>query len=268
MSVRFFSTSLMLVTFLFSWSVLAAEAPTQTDTKATLQSKLNLAPCTKDTAACRSLAVGVAALNIRERITSAVEVEQANRRAEMLCPEDNPQCCPPSLMPFCNRIQQDLTLKAKYDYRNGFLLRFDNCPFSKDVCEGFDVFCDQDERWLPWSGCTPISDPPIAVCPVGSKQVGFNCEPPPLCECGWKPNDKGICIPDICQAMGQPIPCPALCDIPTKLAPLFSRTPTKTRLGHHLQDRQVQLEAANRVREDLQRSLKLVEEEIRKLSSN
>lgn len=249
------------------WLVSAAEPEGEASPGSRPQASLDVGLCAEDSAACRDLAVGVAALNIRERTEAAVEVEQAARRAEMLCPEDNPQCCPPPLMPFCSQVQRDLTLQARHAYQNAYLLRFDDCPFSEEICDATETFCEADERWVPWAGCIDSSLEPPVFCPPGWTRVGLSCEPPPPCRCGFEHNSKGICVPKVCQLRGIPVPCRNLCDEPVVFEAFFGTAPAGSRLGRHLQDRRVQLEAAERVRSDLQQSLKLLEEEIEGLSS-
>lgn len=185
----------------------------------------------------------------------------------MLCPEDNPQCCPPHLMPFCSQIQHDLALQAQQGYENAYLLRTEKCPFSEEICDATETFCEADERWLPWAGCIDASlDPPI-YCPPGWKQVGLGCEPPPPCACGFEHNSKGICVPKVCQRHGILVPCLNLCEDPVVYEDFLGAPAAESRLGRHLQDKRIQLEAAKRIRMDLRTSLDLVEEEIKKLSS-
>lgn len=267
MSRWFFAGSLAFLIFCSAPAVSAAEPEYQDSPKPGPQAGVDLGSCAEESVACRHLAVGVAMLNIRERIEAAVEVEQAGRSVRMLCPEDNPQCCPPHLMPLCSRVQRDLALQAQHAYRNAYLPRFERCPFSEEICDGIETFCEADERWLPWAGCIEASGDLPIYCPPGWKQVGPSCQPPPPCECGFEPNSKGICVPKVCQRNGVPVPCRNLCDDRVVFEDFIGVAPAESRLGRHLQDRRIQLEAAERVRSDLQKALKLVEEEIEDLSS-
>ncbi len=219
--------------------------------------------CAGDSPACRTLAVEVAKLDIADRIGSAVDL---GRGYDLLCPEDNPDCCPPPLRPVCFQIQRDLVLEARRSYQSTSLTSFGGCPWSPAVCDSFGAFyCGPDQNWTPWGGCSKVFDPPIN-CPPGWSQVGFTCVPPPPCPCGFEHNSKGICIPKVCYRLGTRVPCLTLCGLDQVFV---ERTPAPapgSGLGRHLTDPKVQLEAAREVRADLEAALEALEAEIQELS--
>jgi hypothetical protein len=221
--------------------------------------------CTEDSRACQRLAVEVAILDIADRIDREVDLR---RSTNLLCPEDNPQCCPPHLMPVCFQIQRDLVFEARRRYQSVSLSSFGGCPFSPEICDSFGSFyCGPEESWTPWGGCSTVLDPRI-TCPAGWSQVGFNCLPPPPCPCNSAHNSKGICIPQLCYWLGRRVPCMTGCLEDLVFEETAASRPTESNLGRHLSDRQIQLEAAKRVREDLKLSLEVVEKAIKELSSH
>ena len=97
--------------------------------------------CREDSPLCRRLAVEVAILDITDRIDQEVNLRGS---FALLCPENDPQCCPPHLMPFCFQIQRDLAREARQH------------------CGAFDNFKIQFDQRLgslrgllfdPWNGC-------------------------------------------------------------------------------------------------------------------
>lgn len=220
--------------------------------------------CREDSPLCRRLAVEVAILDITDRIDQEVNLRGS---FALLCPENDPQCCPPHLMPFCFQIQRDLAREARRAYQSVSLLSFKGCPWSEEICDSFGSFyCGPDKRWLPWAGCVGELEPPIN-CPSGWKQVGLSCAPPPPCPCGFKHNSKGLCIPKVCYLFGGRVPCRTYCAENQVFVDTAAKRPARSNLGRHLNDRAVQLEAAKRVRENLRVALEALEEELKKLSS-
>ena len=220
--------------------------------------------CTEDSPACRSLAVEIAMLDIADQIGREVDLR---RNINLLCPEDNPQCCPPQLMPFCFQIQRDLVFEARRSYQNVSLSNFGGCPWSREICDSLGSFyCGPDGSWTPWGGCGLVLEPPVD-CPPGWSQVGFGCEPPPPCDCGFEHNSKGICIPKVCYRFGIRVPCMTFCGEDQVFVEAATNRPVESNLGRHLSDRTVQIEAAKRVREDLEVALEAVEKEIKGLST-
>lgn len=221
--------------------------------------------CTVDSPACRNLAVEIAVLDIQDRIDTQVEL---GRGANHLCPEDNPNCCPPRLMPFCSQVQRDIVVEARRAYQSRAVGSYNDCPWSKPICDSLGGFyCGPGTSWTPWTGCLDIGIPPID-CPPGWKQTEFGvCEPPPPCPCGFIHNPKGICIPKPCFRLGQLVPCLTFCGELEVLSPAASPQPPESPLERHLLDSDVHLEAAKRVRENLKLALETVEKEIEELSS-
>ena len=221
--------------------------------------------CQTDSAACRSLAVGVAKLSLEKRIERQID---PHRNTDLLCTEDDADCCPPELMPYCLEVQEGLISLAHQKLEYSSLSEFGGCLIDGLPCDWFgDLFCGSGQTWVSPYGC--VSDhfwnPP---CPLGwtSSDFGFGCIPPPPCPCGQRPNAKGLCIPENCVKSSQFGSClPKLCPGPE----IKFKVPisTETHLGRHVQRREVQLEAASQAREELLRSLKAVEEEIRTLEN-
>lgn len=221
--------------------------------------------CREDSPACRHLAIEIAMLDITERIGTEVDLR---RSTDLLCPEDNPECCPPELMPFCFHAQRDLVTEARRAYQSRSVGDYDDCPWSRQICDSLGPFyCGPEGGWTPWTGCLDVATPPID-CPPGWTQTEFGgCQPPPPCPCGFVHNPKGLCIPKTCFRLGIPVPCLTLCGNEQVFVEFGPPRPPATNLERHLQDRAVHLEAAKRVRQDLEVALKAVEKEIAELSS-
>lgn len=145
---------------------------------------------------CRALAIATNKVAIAEQL-------QLTRPqfdpGQFLCPEDNPNCCPPRLMPVCMEhgtliIDQTLILmRAKQ--------KPEKCPFSAEICDSLAGFyCGPDASWTPWTGCHTIADPVLP-------------DPPRPCPMGQVFNGK-ICIPQKCfhPTFGVEIPCRPLGD--------------------------------------------------------
>jgi hypothetical protein len=170
-------------------------------------------------------------------------------------------------LPFCFQIQRDLVLETQRRHQDAALRSFADCPWSKAICDSLGSFyCGPDKSWNPWSGCVGVLTPPIN-CPPGWKPVGLGCEPPPPCPCGFEHNSKGICIRKVCSRFGVRVPCRTFCGGDQVFPATATKRPAESNLGRHLQNREVQLEAAKRVREDLRLQLEAVEGEIKELSS-
>lgn len=221
--------------------------------------------CAQDSAACRNLAVEIAMLDVADRIGAVVDLR---RGIDVLCPEDNPNCCPPELMPFCFQTQRDLVLEARRVYQSRSVGDYDDCPWSSTICDSLGPFyCGPESSWTPWTGCLDVAFPPID-CPLGWTRLEFGgCLPPPPCPCGFVHNPKGLCIPKVCYRLGVRVPCLTLCGIDQVFVAEVEPPPPETNLERHLLDRAVHLEAAQRLRDDLRSKLEAVEKEIAELSS-
>jgi len=209
--------------------------------------------CVEDSRACQMLAIEIAKLDFSDFISRDLEVR---RRDSFLCPENNPQCCPPHLMPICSQVEKDLVVEARQNYQSVVSYRFGDCPWSSEICDSLGPFyCGPDGGWTPWGGCSPgiVFEPPTPP------------DPPRPCPCGTKPNSKGICIAKVCTMYGVRIPCNINCDLPVVAAKSGTLRP-ESNLARHLADTQIQLEAAKRVREDLISALEILEIEIQELS--
>lgn len=227
------------------------------------QPKLNTGLCAQDSRVCRSLAVEVAKLNIADRIDSEIA---SRRNTNLLCPQDDPQCCPPRLMPFCSALQRNFILGARSAYRNVSLTRVGECPVQDEICDAMETFCAANERWLPWAGCVDLVSTPPIHCEPGWSQNGLTCVPPPSCECGFEPNGNGKCIPKTCYARGARVRCADICSIEERqVAIQLGPAPVESNLGQNLRDIGVQIEAAQGVRAELKATLEAVEREIREL---
>ncbi len=219
--------------------------------------------CVEDSPACRGLAVEVAMLDIADRIDNEVDLR---RSAALLCPAGDPACCPPGQTSACHQIQTDLVVEARRSYQSESLSSFGNCPFGPDVCGSIGgIFCGPGDSWTPWGGCATVVDPPI-YCPLGWSRTGFSCQPPLPCRCGFEHNSKGLCIPKRCFQFGLRVPCIFSCGQDWMFEATNTIRPAESNLGRHLADRAVQLEAAKRIRAELDIALVAVEKEIEELS--
>lgn len=210
--------------------------------------------CVKDSRACQKLAIEVAKLDYYDFISREQDLREHD---SFLCPEDNPQCCPPHLMPICAQVEKDLVVEARRVFQSMVSSRFGDCPWSSEICDSLGPFyCGPDGGWTPWGGCSPgiVYEPPIPP------------DPPLPCPCGTVPNSKGLCISKVCTMFGTRVPCRTLCDAPDKLTAKSSAQRPESNLGRHLADTKVQLEAAKKVREDLKSALNVLEKKIRELS--
>ncbi|MGP6088142.1 hypothetical protein [Antarctobacter jejuensis] len=134
--------------------------------------------CKSADGSCRALAVEVE----KRRVSDGVTMRRPTLDpGSLLCGPENPNCCPPELMPVCMAhadvlVDQAVTVLVKSAIAK-------DCPFSASVCEGFGSFyCGVDQGWNPWSGCQDaivVRDPePPTVCPEGQRPAGK----PGLCE--------------------------------------------------------------------------------------
>lgn len=139
--------------------------------------------CKEADAQCRALATEVE----KVRLTSPLGTRRPSfDPGNLLCTVDNPNCCPPEMMPVCSAhadvmIGHAITTLARSARKEG-------CPWSKEVCEGFGSFyCEKDQSWNPWFGChdslvvTEPPEPPTWVCPPGQRpgKKPKICEPIP-----------------------------------------------------------------------------------------
>ncbi len=206
--------------------------------------------CEDDSSSCRGLAIEVAKLDILD----AIKRDTSRQTAQIfLCPEDNPNCCPPHLMPVCQRIQLDVARRARDDLHTLALAKSDDCPWDKKTCDSLGSFyCGPDKDWSPLLGC---NERPKLVIP------DFPPVPDP-CPCGYRENHKRICIPKLCTFGGHFVDCQHACGVePPRL-----ELPRNSRLAEQLQNREVQIEAANAVRDDLMKALSILDEQVKQLS--
>lgn len=128
---------------------------------------------------CYSLAVEVEKI----RATDGLSLGRPGiNPGNLLCTQDNPNCCPPHLMPVCMAhagviVDQALSKVIREGIVGG-------CPWSREVCDGFGSFyCEPEQNWNPWAGCHDAvvvvdPQPPTWVCPEGQRPAAK----PPICE--------------------------------------------------------------------------------------
>ena len=229
--------------FLFTLAVLAFGASAARAGDPSPQPSL----CEVDSPACRNLAIGVAKLELSESVHRVID---RHRGGSLLCPEDNPNCCPPRLMPVCAEIEQRVVVAARAVFHRSLVSQhMDNLCESKLDCRFLTQQKDHfDFDPLPWSG--DLS--------------------PRECPCGWVFNPlRNKCEREICTARGFAIPCGYACAFDNLVVALEDREPPppSSPLERHLRDRGVQLEAAKLLRDELRHALGAVEKEVAELSS-
>ena len=226
--------------------------------------------CDQNTSSCRELALEVAKANVRDRIAEArILTGQGN----LLCPDDNLNCCPPHLMPMCGKFLSDIVEDVQIQLLQNSKSK--KCPFTQGICDMLsDKYCDSiEETYTPWSGCTKIGGGVVGPsCPFGTVADPFgNCQPWSPCQIGFKHNSKGICIPEPCyhEGTGIPTPCNFYPGNAGVLASTSSSSDTRAPsrfLVENLSDQSLQLEAAKLVLEDLKASISLAEEQVNLLA--
>lgn len=211
--------------------------------------------CVEDSAACRGFALEIAKMDVTETINKARGLVPTG---SFLCPEDNPQCCPPRLQPMCVTYRDALVDWARAQLQ--LSARSERCPFEASICESLgSLYCGPNEVFIPWRGCSGIVvvDPP---------------RPPwPPCPPGKKHNSKGFCIDEPCffRDTGLRIPCNFAPDNNEFFANrTFQATSTAPapNLIKHLNDKDLRLQAARQVLEDLKAAANSVEEQIKQLT--
>ena len=229
--------------------------------------------CIDDSPACRVLAVEISVLELTDKIDLQIE---GNQSFNLLCPEDNPNCCPPNLLPVCGQAQEDLILRAKKSYDTSLSILASreiaagqnssvDCDFGSPECGVMnDLNCRPGEIWSPVLGCTG--------------GIVDNFPPPPVCGCGAEPNQYGGCSIKMCQTfggLGADIPCTFFCEAglgilesDNSFVSMMSQIKDKeeSNLGRHMKEQSVQLEAAEQLRKKLKSALITLDEEIKKLN--
>lgn len=211
--------------------------------------------CAEDSTTCRSFAIEIAKANVREAINKA---QYLAKKENFLCPENNQQCCPPHLQDMCMTFQDTLIAGAKAQLQQSTRSN-DRCPLPQEFCDALGGFyCKAGESYTPWNGCTSL---PGIVDPTPPL--------PPICPPGKRPNSKGLCVPEPCydKRTGLLIPCIFTPDNQV-LAQTFQTRNflLKPILIRHLNNKKIQLKAANQVRDDLKEAIKFVDEQIKQLS--
>lgn len=213
--------------------------------------------CAENTRECREFALAIAKKDIAEIITR----ERKNLAGgSFLCPESNPNCCPPHLLPLCSKYQSELIagaraqLKLKTSSDVKLVSQFSqDCPFSSSFCT---PNCE-GEFLKPWG------------CAVDFPDLIYNPDPWDDCDKGEVHNPKGICIPKPCYFRNTliPVPCSILDQGSNELAISVDRSTPTPILINNLNDKKVRLEAAKQVLKDLQSEINSVEKEINRLSN-
>lgn len=229
--------------FLFILAVLAFAASTTRAGDPSPQPSL----CEADSPACRNLAIGVAKLELSDTIYRVID---RDRGGSLLCPEDNPNCCPPRLMPFCADLERQVVGAAQAEFHQFLASRQ-----MDDLCQR-----KLDCRFLIRQGDRIRFDPLQRFGDLSFRE----------CPCGWRFNPlREKCEPETCTARGFAIPCGYACALDDLVVALEDREPPppSSPLEHHLRDRGVQLEAAKLLRDELRHALGAAEKEVAELSS-
>ena len=217
--------------------------------------------CAKDSALCRDLAFEIAKLDLTESVAKSLSQGQ---QTNFLCPKDDPQCCPPELMPTCRALRDNLirTTRAQLGSSSGVQAKV--CPLGPEACGVLgDLYCGPEGIYLPWGECSgTLVDPGRPPqCPNGSYyDPGFGrCVQ--LCPAGTHLNSNGrACVPDRCvhPRFGFEIPCNI---INNDLVMSFSKTsnPGPSNLTKHLADKRLQRKAAQALQKDLRAALKALD---------
>jgi hypothetical protein len=207
---------------------------------ATPQTKI----CIKDSKACRMLAVEVTKLNFSDLITQKLGSRQGNN---FLCPADNPQCCPPHLMPLCSKVNKDFIFETRRENLNGW---------NSFLCEA------GGGRWNELLGTCKPDDFIIGVYDPPRPPFGNNCD-----TCSETINKKGKCVPKkSCLFRGTMLPCDFVCRKAPDAEKFKMVESNPSILSRHMTDTKVQIEAARQVQKDLKISMRILDAEIKKLS--
>jgi hypothetical protein len=204
--------------------------------------KANL--CLKGSKACRMLAVQVAKLNFSDLIKRKMD---SRPRSSFLCPEDNPQCCPPNLMPLCSQTEKDYVFETR-----------------REVLAGWDSFlCEVNGgNWSELTGTCKSKNIADRVFDPPFPPWQDDCDP-----CREKHNSKGYCIKKkSCPFRGIMLSCDFVCRKAPDAVKVKTVKAKSSNLIRHLSDKDVQLEAAKQVHEDLKTALEFLDAEIKILS--
>ncbi len=208
--------------------------------------------CEADSPLCRRIAVEVAKLEF----TEVIRHELVGRRAgALLCPETDPDCCPPQLGQVCAQKEMALVRQARRKLHK----------------ENSDSICD---LWPP--GCRGFPGD-VFECPAGSVLGDFGMclelvnplpipDPSPLpCPCGWTSNVYGGCSPKPCPGRLLNLACTFGC-FPDTFKAAERRQGEGSTLMRYLGEKEVQVEAIRHLREDLKNELDALERHVKKIS--
>lgn len=208
-------------------------------------------PCREDSALCRNLAIEVARAELSNYLDQEFSLTQP---PTALCPESNPDCCPPENHHECAQLQRQTIAALRQRLHSDISPRYD-CPWTKDICEDFGPFyCEPEERWTPL-GCQSGSLLAFSVNPLEVPVFSQNWEP---CECNEYRDERGVCRPihtSQCLPFGREGHlCPVIPDCDAADHTKVVHWPDSP-LARHLSDRGVQLEASRRLRGELKAKL-------------
>lgn len=207
-------------------------------------------PCKKDMAACDALAIEITKLDFQHILEQRIA---ALRGTHALCPDENPNCCPPELAPVCSQIARDRVARARSDYINSE--QNEECPYGPEVCDVLgNLYCGPDSVYLPWGVCASkgiLIDP----CRGDWHEIGPGvCAPPPP-RCGPDERWNGkICVPKKCIFKGLVVPCPITAPDELKKALAAKRAP-RGNLSRRLQDPVVQSKAYRELHDELETAM-------------
>ncbi len=216
---------------------------------------------------CEQVAIGIAKQHVSERLQAEID---AIGSTTALCPENDPDCCPKELRHLCSQASATVIDRARHEFETSVPSPFaaNRCPFTPAICNSIDSWCEADEHWTPWGGCSEAPGFALPACPPGhSEQADGSCKTWSPCECGYTHNWKGICIPKKCYKNGHQIPCTFACDLPPWLSDInLRRTSTSdtetTALRAQLERPVVQLRALESLKAELRTKLELIDKEI------
>lgn len=214
--------------------------------------------CEVDSEACRKLAVEISKLDLADMLDRQ---QQSNNSADLMCPENNPDCCIGINNDNCAAVNKSLIKAARKELESAVLFRGNGCPFSQEICDFFPsgTFCEDDQEYSYLVGCydQPVFsdwEPPKKICPCG-QEIRENAQ---------------ACLPKRCYRRGVPVPCVSACDIPVAVLVPGISTPADSALPQlldQLQRKEVQIEAAKVLYDELSGKLKVVKAEILSLSN-
>ena len=218
-------------------ATLAADLPVDND------------PCAKDPVICRNIAIEITKVDLSDYIQLELDTQPERYT---LCPEGELECCPPEQASRCMQMQRAIVEQARKRHSKPLHLSI-GCPLTAAKCDGLGaVLCDQGETFSSLTGCVPdfSIDRPWPTLP-------------PRCECGQTYDlEKNICKPKTCNIFGYNRSCPlskACAPVDVIDRSIGGYNSHSATLQRYLADPDVHREAVDRLRNDFQAALQLLE---------